>query len=163
MHPAMNLSERRGYYRGAADRWIEGVRLQVERCNDCRNGESFFDSNFLVVAVARLREVAHMAKDRAEADLEDALSRFDSKHSEFQDVRNFQEHILNPELLGTSMYLRRGDLVRLHASGRAETLIDPAVLMEHSQELYEAICEALGPPAVPTQGWSIRPPKKNRR
>jgi hypothetical protein len=143
--------------------WIEGVRLQVERCNDSRNGESFFDSNFLIVAVARLREVAHMAKDRVEADLEGALSRFDSKHSEFRDVRNFQEHILDPELLGTSMYFGRGDLVRLHASGRAETLIDPELLMEDAQELYEAICEALGPPAAPKQSWSIRPPKKSSR
>jgi hypothetical protein len=159
----MNQSEKRGYYRGAADRWIDGVRLQVDRCNDSRNGESFFDSNFLVVAVARLREVARMAKDRAGADLDDALSRFDTKHSEFRDVRDFQEHILNPELLGTSMYFGRGDLVRLHPSGRAETLIDPEVLMEDAQELYEAICEALGPAAVPQQGWSIRPPKKGSR
>jgi hypothetical protein len=159
----MNESEKRGYYRGAADRWIEGVRLQVERCNDSPNGESFFDSNFLVVAVARLREVARMAKDRARADLADALSRFDLKHSEFRDVRDFQEHILNPELLGTSMYFGHGDLVRLHPSGRAETLIDPAVLMEDAEELYEAICEALGPPIVPQRGWSIRPPKKGSR
>ena len=52
--------------------------------------------------------------------------RFNSRHSEFRDVRNFQEHIRNPEL-GTSMYFGRGDLVRLHASGKAETLIDPEV------------------------------------
>lgn len=153
-----------GYYRSAADRRIDGVRLQFQRCTKERQAEIlFFESNFLVVAVARLREVAWKArKDLGKVEISTALDRFDEAHPEFRDVRNYQEHILDPALIGTSMYFAGGALVRLRGDFGSETLIDPVRLAEDAEALHRSICNVLGPPPPP-KNWVVRPLDRRRR
>lgn len=160
----MNADERRQYYRAAADRWIEGARLQTQRCLDAKSGDTFFDSNFLVVAVVRLREIARMAGKRLRGvDLAGALGRFDAAHPELRDVRDYQEHILAPALIGTSMYSSGGALVRLCGDGRVETLVDPPQLLEDAERLHTAICDVLGQLPHPGGTFVVRPPDKKQR
>src|SRR5262245_33135699 len=125
----MKKKDLHSYLRAAAERWIEGVRLQAQRCAGAREGDLFFDSNFLVVSVKRLCEVARMARDRlGESRLREPLERFDAAHPEFGDVRDYQEHILDPELIGSAVYVAGGALFRLCPDGRAVTIVDPEAL-----------------------------------
>lgn len=142
---------------------MDGVRLQAGRCAD-RDEDVFFDSNFLVVSIMRLREVARMTRDRLrETRVEAALRQFDDRHPELRDVRDYQEHILDPELIGSAMYFAGGELVRLRADGGVEILVDPEGLAAGVEQLYRTFCEVLGPLPEPADTWVIRPPNKQRR
>jgi hypothetical protein len=156
------------YLRGAADRWIDGVRLQARRCSNATNeatsfDSNFFDSNFLVVAVTRLREVACVVRDRIREDrIRDAIALFDDEHPELRDVRDYQEHILHPELIGSAMYFARGELSRLRADGGVDVLVDPDSIVESAERLYRAINNVLPEVSGPATAWVIRPAKKRR-
>lgn len=97
------------------------------------------------------------------AEISTALDRFDEAHPEFRNVRDFQEHILNPALIGTSMYFAGGALVRLCSDGRTETLIDPALLAEDAEALHRSVCDVLGPLPPVRNDWAIGPADKRRR
>jgi hypothetical protein len=159
----MGRSDRKRYYAGAAAFWLDAARRQSLRCQETLAWMG--DAHFFVVAVYRLREVARQSWQRLGLeDLADALSRFDAAHPELINVRDYQEHILDPhETIGSCVHLHGGRLDRLNANFSTTTLIDPERLLEDAERLYDAIKTALDPLPEREERWVVRPPKPRGR
>lgn len=134
------------YYRAAADFWYEVVGIQQTRClgESSSSTEARADLNFYVVAVQRLREVAHMAHKRL--DIEDArelLREFDERWPRFRELRNEEEHILGPSGHVPAGIWYFGDLVADLQPGGVEYIVSVRDMEPWVDKLYNSLCDLL--------------------
>lgn len=155
----------RQYLGAAAEFWIDGVRVQRERCRQAAHLPH--DGHFMIVAAKRLRTVAEQLGNRAKVDLTGALAAFDTAQPHLADVRDSQEHLLGEQFTGTAMWFGGGDrgaeLTHLRPDMGTEPLIESEALAEASERLYASICEAVGDLGPPTDHWIVRPRRPRPR
>jgi uncharacterized protein (UPF0305 family) len=83
------------FYRDASIFWRRTAQRQLERCLESADNreQNRADMEFYLVAVARIREVAHQAKNR-KVEVRAAIKTFDDRHPQFRELRNAAEHLL---------------------------------------------------------------------
>jgi hypothetical protein len=110
------------------------------------------DMDFFVVAVKRLREVACQARDRLpdSGAIREAIERFDRRWPDLLSARNYSEHFLGPSgsVPAGNVWYFTDSIVGQGPRGESRYVVDTRDTPRSAEELFEALCDFLGPEAV---------------
>lgn len=134
------------YYQGAADFWLEAIRIQEGRClqEGKTSVEERVDIDFYVVAVQRLREVARMVRERLQIkEAGQALNEFDKRWPRLKDLRDSEEHVTGPSLDAPAGIWYFGNSVADLQAGSVEYIIRVEDAKPSINKLHQTLHELL--------------------
>ena len=144
------------YLRSVAEHWYQATLLQQARCM-----ELMFDSvrrridlNFYVVAIERLREVAHQANRRLRiAAAADAVAQFDKAWPRFKELRNLEEHHRGPSGdYPAGIWYFSDSVIDGSPHGGVEYLVAIDDTQRDAERLYNDLMDCLSPENPPPDG-----------
>ena len=147
-HKSLPLDLRGKRWRGLANFWFAAATLQSDRCRAQTSAPEsrIVDLNFYVVACQRLRNLAIIMKAEY-PEIAVALETFDRRWPQLQNLRDVQEHLLDPNsdldrgLFGVAYF---GEFVaNLKPGGTVEYLIDTREHENALARLYDEIVTVL--------------------
>jgi hypothetical protein len=147
--PGLVDSELRRRLDAAAELWLGAALLSAQRCQSPESTPESrtIDLNFFVVAANRIRNIASATAQRLHsAGASEALAAFDRRWPNLQNLRQVEEHILdpNPGPPGSAGISYFGEFTAfLWPSGTVEYLVDVRDTPETLRQLVRGIQDEL--------------------